>query len=1103
MQKLAEVCVRRPVFAAVLVLVLLVVGAVSFTRLGVDRFPQVDFPTVNVTTILPGSSPEAVETEITKKIEDAVGTLSGIDELRSSSSEGVSNVTVTFVLEKDVDVATQEVRDKVGQARGQLPRDVEEPIVRRFDPSQIPIMSIAVTADRPMREVTEYADKTLRRQLESANGVGQVNVRGGLLRQINVWLDAYKMRAADITVTDVTRALQAQNIEVPGGRIQQAERELTLRTRGRLQSVKDFENIVLRAESGGQILLGDVARVEDGVAEPTSASEMDGRPTVQLAVLKQSGTNTLSVIDAVNERLEAARKTAPRGTDIRVVREQSTYIEAAVHSVQEHLIVGSMLASLVVLVFLWNWRSTLIASIAIPTSIIATFTLMAYMGFTLNLITLLALTLAVGIVIDDAIVVLENIYRFIEEKGMNPFQAAIEGTRDIGLAVLATTLSLVAVFLPVAFMSGIVGRFMSSFGLTMSFAILVSLFVSFTLTPMLCSRWLKPHAASAGNAANNDAAGAAAHNGQATRGANTPAPIPVDSSRSRGFFGIIDRIYTAILHWTMGHRWAVVLLCFAAMGSMVPLFKMGLVPFNFLPEDDESQFQVSIEAPQGTNLETIRQYGRRVVALVKKLPGVDYTLLTAGEGGLNEASIYVRLKPLDKRKETQSELVQRVRRQIVPRLEATGLKVGVTPINSFGGLGGRRGAAKIQYVLNGPDFKVLQEAAQKAVSQMKKIPGVVEPDTSLVLGKPELNADIDRTVAAQLGVQPSEIAGALRYLVGGDQVTDYNEAGEQYEVHVRAAQAFRSTQEGIGLLTVAAQPGGATGGSGGAGASGGGGTASGGISAGLQSVPLDQVVRFTRATGPATIERLNRQRQITLLANTAPGASEGQIVSQVQEIIKGLALGPDYSAAPVGTAKEQQKSGKAFMTALLLSLVFMYLILAAQFESWLHPITILLSLPLTVPFAMWSLAIFGQSINIFSMLGILVLFGVVKKNAILQIDHTNNLREAGMNRYDAIIQGNRDRLRPILMTTLAFVAGMLPLILSTGTGSGTNRAIGSVIFGGQTLSLWLTLLATPVAYSLFDDLANWWARLRGKTVGSFHSGVVTDEELAAAGVKVH
>jgi len=1072
MQKLAELCVRRPVLASVLILILVVVGLAGFMRLGVDRFPQVDLPTVSVRASLPGAAPETVETEVTDKIEASVNTIAGVEELRSTSSEGSSNVTVTFNLETDIDVATQEVRDRVALITNQLPEDVDPPTVRRFDPNQTPIMAIAVTGNQSKGQLTDYVDKVLRRQIENAGGVGDVQLRGGQLRQINIYPDAYKMRSFDITVPDLITALQEQNVEVPGGRVEQTDQTMTLRTKGRLTSMAQFERVLLRSGSGQQVRLLDVARVEDGLETETNSAEYNGKLAVQLAIYKQSGTNTLEVIKNVLQRMESLKATVPAGIEMSVVRSQDEFISASIHAVEEHLVLGSILASLVVLVFLWNWRSTLISAIAIPTSLISTFALMYAMGFTLNVITLLALTLAVGIVIDDAIVVLENIYRHIEEEDMDPLQAAIEGTREIGFAVLATTLSLIAVFLPVAFMSGIVGRFLASFGLTMSFAILVSLLVAFTLTPMLTAQWLGGHVRN--QARKRKAKGL------------PPKHHDADGYRERGFYGIIDRVYTKMLVWSMGHRWAITIVCIVTLGSIPTLWNM--LPYNFLPDEDESQFQVSMETPLGTSLEVTRAAAREIDADLRKLPFVQYTLLNSGGGAFgggdnpNQASIYVRLTDVDKRKDDQATIVQTVRRQLRKRGANLGLtEMRISPINSFsviGGGGGGGGGGRIQYVLSGPDLEVLKEASERAIAAMEKIPGVSEASSSLELGQPELNVDIDRDFAGELGVKPATLANTLRYLVGGSQVTDYISGGEQYEVHLRSDPQFRSTEEGIGLLTVPASP-----------SSGGGATATGAArttTASPRSVQLDQLVKFSRTNGPSSIQRYNRRRQITLSASADPGASEATIGAAVEKIVQELNLGPAYAATASGSSREQQRTNAAFMLAIGMSMVFMYLILAAQFESWLHPVTILLSLPLTLPFALLSLLFFGQSLNIFSLLGVLVLFGVVKKNAILQIDLTNQLREQGANRHDAIIRANRDRLRPILMTTLAFVAGMIPLVFSTGSGAGTNRAIGSVIFGGQLLSLLLTLLAVPVAYSLFDDAASLTRKLRSRMMGHHH-----------------
>lgn len=1041
MQWLAEICVHRPVFATVIVMFLTVVGGFSFFTLGVDRFPKIDLPTISVQTRNNGAAPQEIETEVTDIIEGALNTVPGIEEMRSNSSRGSSSVNLTFNLEKNPDQAFQEIQQKLSGAVGRLPENADPPQVQKSDPDSSPVLMYSISAPRDVIELTSLVEDLVQKRIESTDGVGEVFMYGSRQKQVKIYVNPDRLRAYNLSVTEVSNAVRSQNQELPGGSLVEGAKTLGVRTMSKLTEVNQFAEIVITTRNGFPVKIKDIGRVEESGADATFAASLNGTRALMVGIRKQSGANTMAVIANVKKRMAEILPNLPPDMKFALIRDQSEFIQNSLTAIEEHLVLGGIFAAVVVFFFLWNFRSTLIAALAIPVSIIASFALIAALGYSLNQMTMLALTLMVGIVIDDAIVVLENIYRFVEEKGMDPFQAAVEGTREIGLAVLATTLSLLAVFIPVGFMTGIVGRFMSSFGLTAAAAIAVSLIVSFTITPMLAARWIKKPAE--GGPAEKEFDFDGSEETHVVKEIHQTSSS--HSSKAGWLYSRVDGTYTWLLRLAMRFRWAVVLICIGTVASIVPLY--NFVGMAFLPDEDESLYQVNLRGPQGTSLSATQSILDRIARdLREQVPEVKDTVVLAGFGrgsGANNGTINVSLKPLSERKRSQAELINQTR-NLTKKYASKDYQVTVSASSSIAqGIGLGRGGSGIGYYISGPDMGKLTEYANQVVERMKQDPSFRDPDNSVDVGTPEIRVLIDRPRAADLGVETGNVAQALNMLAAGQRVSTFSEGGQQYDVIIQADEPFRRDRSNFNKFSVASSKG--------------------------QIVGLDKVVKLEEGLSPASISRLNRQRVITVSAGLPPNSSESDALKKLAGYIADLKMGPEYTSGVSGQSKELQKAYNSFLLAFLLSFVFMYLILAAQFESFIHPVTILITLPLSIPFALLSTALAGQTLNIFSALGILLLFGIVKKNAILQIDHTNTLRAKGLNRYDAIIQANRDRLRPILMTTIALVAGMIPLVLGSGAGAATNRSIGILVVGGQSMCLLLTLLAVPVFYSLFDD----------------------------------
>jgi hydrophobic/amphiphilic exporter-1 (mainly G- bacteria), HAE1 family len=1082
----------------------IVLGVFALNKLGLDLMPNVEFPIITIQTNRAGTGVEEMEAGVTKVIEEAVNTIAGIDELRSTTREGRCFVTVQFVLTKNRDIAQQEVQSKINTIVNALPEGTDTPIISKMDFDASPIMQLVVTSPRNLRELTEIVDKRIKEDLSNIDGVGSVSLLGAKGRAIQITVETAKLESYGLAIGDVQNALASQNLELPGGRVDQQYRELTLRTVGRVDTPGQFADVIV-ANIGGQPVrirdLGGVDVVKDSVEEPRSIMRRDGVNAIGLQIVKQSGENTVAVTDAVETRIKRLELQFARegkgDIKIAVDRNQSKFIKASLKEVRLHIMLGAMLVVLTIMAFLRSWRTTLIAAIAIPASLFAAFPVMWAFGMTLNNITLISLVLVIGIVVDDAIIITENIFRWMVEKKISAMEAAMKGTREITLAVMATTSSLVVIFLPIAFMSGMIGRFLQSFGITCAIAVAASLLVSLTMTPMLCSRFMKPGRKDIARE-NED-----------------------EGHRARGFYGtFIEQPYLLLLRWSMRHRPTVVLVTIAVVVSIfpIPLGKwfsfgnaraaeqmsfmnypglIGLVGYNFVPKDDESQFSVSVRTPAGWTLsktnvvmEQIEERIRKWTEVIHISTGVGDTNANSGkgEGNVTRASMLVTLVPLEERKPSfsQFDIMSRVRQ--VAR-DFPDLRISV---QQPGG-GGGGGNSDLEFILAGPDLDRLNEYANQMLVKLRKVQGLVDVDTTLLPRQTEMRLAVDRDRASDQGVSIQQIAGSLRTLVGGQIVTNYRDStiGEQYDVWLRARGLDRNDAAAVGNLALRSSRGGL--------------------------VRVANVAMAKEELGPSQIDRAQRTRKISITANLSGMAGDaGQ--REFQKAFAELNTPSDYRIFPTGRAKAQAESNTAFAAAFGLALIFMYMILAAQFESFVQPITILLAAPLTIPFALLSQIMLGQPLTMFSVLGVFLLFGIVKKNGILQIDYTNVMRKAvaddpehiheifrkteadlasGKNssawdkwmaglpqhkkiRLWAILEANRVRLRPILMTTIVLVTAMIPIALGKGPGAANRADMAKVIVGGQAMSLLLTLLVTPVSYSLFDDLSHWVSRLLGK-----------------------
>jgi HAE1 family hydrophobic/amphiphilic exporter-1 len=1026
---LYDVAIRRPVFTFMLMLALVVFGVLGYQTLPINLLPSIDFPMVTVITILPGASPEVMESDVTDVIEAAVNTIEGIDQLTSYSGQGVSQVTVMFTTERDIDIAAQDVRDKVSGAVGQLPLDVEPPIVQKFDVNSQPMLWMAL-AGLDARELSDYADQVVKPALQSVPGVGNVILPGFREPMIRIWVDRDKLAAHRLSVTDVIMSLGRENLELPGGFIEGPLTELAVRNMGLFETVEDFDQMIVATVDGRPIRLSDVGFTQRAVGDERGMARYNLTPTLGIGVAMRSGANLVDVNGAAREKMEELAESFPPGLFFDVAWDGAEYVEKSIENVQVDIVYGAILAILVVFVFLRSWRSTFIVSLAIPTSLIATFGFMRIFGFSLNNLTTLALALSVGVVIDDAIVVLENIFRHMEE-GEDSFSAALRGTKEIALAAMAATFSIAAVFIPVAYMKGMIGQFLFEFGISVAAAILISLFVALTLTPMLCSRILSVK----------------------------PKHGRLYEVLEKGF-NSLEATYSRTLDVALRHK-----VLTLVISTAIFFASLGLVPFiggEFAPAEDMSAFMMRIETPVGTSLEAMDRKMQELERIVLGQPEIKsgFSAVDIEERGqVNSGIMFMQMVKPNQREATQAEVVQRLRRELA---KVEGVQTAVIEF-SFYNVAGEGGEKALAYSIRGPSLRELDRIGNRVIERLLAEPGFVDLDTNLDLEQPQLFVNVDRERAADLGLDAATIFETVYALIAGREVGSFTDEGKRYDVRIKVHPSQALTPEDIGRLQVRTRTG--------------------------QMVRLDSVVEIRHGVGPINVNRTNRERSILLTANL-----EGVVLNRALETVDRILaeeLPDGYHAKATGTAEEFAESMNSLFFALGLAILIVYMLLASQFDSLLHPFTIMFALPPAMTGALLALFLTGYTINIMSVIGVILLFGLVTKNSILLVDLTIQKQETGLDREEALRVACPIRLRPILMTAVSMIFGVLPVALAIGEGAEARAPMAVATMGGMITSTFLTLFLVPVVYAYMDRFGSW---IRGSREKHGRADAVTESE---------